>query len=323
MAIPRRNYLKRPQLPADENPGKKEQEPGALNMTALAIPYRIGRTECTASPVLLSIVIPTRNECERMTDLLGRISRYLLLQPFRSEIILVDDGSTDGTADAALSVWDTLADRSDGIEIRVLRSDRHRGKGHCVRQGMLNARGEWILCTDPDLATPIDQLDRLFAAAREGADIALGARRTTPPPGTPRRPWDSVTAAFSRVLGTLRGYPDAPCGLRLYHRSAARTIASLQHTRRRSFEAEHLLLADRLGYQVARVGVNCSRHPFEALRPRANAVAAIWDFLHLRWVHRRLGQTGRSLPPAQSPGTIRIGDLLYQTNLSWWPRSSR
>ena len=131
-------------------------------MSALATPLRLNRVEVTTAPVLLSIVIPAYNEGRRIGKAIRRVVDYLAAQPYRSELILVDDGSTDETVDAGVAVWEKLAGQADGVELRVLRNDRNRGKGYSVRQGMLMARGEWILFTDADLSSPIDQLDRLF-----------------------------------------------------------------------------------------------------------------------------------------------------------------
>jgi len=296
-------------------------------MTALTLPYRISRAECTTAPVLLSIVIPAYNESRRVGESLRRIVRHLSAQPFRSEIVLVDDGCTDQTADISLDTWHQLEGRTDGIELRVLRNDRNRGKGYSVRQGMLISRGEWILFTDADLASPIDQLDTLLAAARDGADIAIGSRRLEP--SRVHQPsWcrAALSATFSWVVRALalRGYPDTQCGFKLYHRSAGRTIASLQRTDRWSFDVEHLILAERLGYQVAQVGIRWSHQPGSKVRPVSAALGMIWDLLRVRWIHRNLGQPGRSAHhQARRSETIRIGDLLYQTHMPWWPKAGR
>jgi len=290
-------------------------------MTAVAIPHRIERTEATSAPVLLSIVIPAYNESLRIAESIRRIVYYLLHRPYRSEIILVDDGSRDDTVSTCLAVWGRLAGQTDGIELRVVRNEWNRGKGYSVRQGILMARGEYILFTDADLSSPIDQLDRLFAAARDGADIAIGSRRVdSGEVEQPSRRRALMSTAFSWVVRAiaLRGYDDTQCGFKLYHRSAARTIASLQRTSRWSFDVEHLLLAERLGYHVAQVGVRWVHQDGSKVPPFSAALGMVWDVLRIRWFHRKLGYPSGAAGAPRSVRAVRIGDLVYQAHLPWW-----
>lgn len=296
-------------------------------MSALATPLRLNRVEVTTAPVLLSIVIPAYNEGRRIGKAIRRVVDYLAAQPYRSELILVDDGSTDETVDAGVAVWEKLAGQADGVELRVLRNDRNRGKGYSVRQGMLMARGEWILFTDADLSSPIDQLDRLFAAAQEdGADVAIGSRRTdsaeVDQPSLARTLMSTGFRWMVRLL-CVPGYGDTQCGFKLYRRPAGLTIASLQRTSRWSFDVEHLLLADRLGYQVAEVGVRWSHQEGSKIRPLWAAFGAVCDLVRMRWNHRKLGHANRPVEYADPPSSVRIGDRVYQTRPSWWPRSKR
>ncbi|MBN1344628.1 MAG: glycosyltransferase family 2 protein [Phycisphaerae bacterium] len=293
-------------------------------MTSLATQMGIQQPETTSSPVLLSVVIPAYNESDRIERSIRRIVEYVALQPYRSEVILVDDGSRDETVNVAVGVWNRLAPRSEGVELRVLRNDRNRGKGYSVRQGMLIARGEWILFTDADLSSPIDQLDRLFAATRtDGADIAIGSRRVEDAdvhqPSLRRR---VISGAFSWVVRRLGvpGFADTQCGFKLYRRSAGQTIASLQRTSRWSFDVEHLLLADRLGYQVAEVGVRWAHQDGSKVQPVRAAIGAVCDIIRMRLTHRRLGRVNRPVVYGGPPSFVRIGDRVYQTRLSRWPQ---
>src|ERR1039457_4379997 len=124
-----------------------------------------------SSPLDLSIVIPAYNEVKRLPKALDRIGAYLNARPWRSEIIVVDDGSFDGTAKLVESYQEKCPD------LRLLSNDRNRGKGFSVRHGILEARGEFVLFTDADLSTPIEEADKLLAALREGHfDAAVGSR---------------------------------------------------------------------------------------------------------------------------------------------------
>jgi dolichyl-phosphate beta-glucosyltransferase len=118
----------------------------------------------------LSVVIPAYNEERRLPATLERVEAYLAGRPWRSEIVVVDDGSTDGTR----SVVADAASRSAAI--RLLRYTPNRGKGHAVRCGMLEAAGERLLLCDADLSTPIEEVEKLWSKLDEGAQIAIGSR---------------------------------------------------------------------------------------------------------------------------------------------------
>jgi dolichyl-phosphate beta-glucosyltransferase len=290
-------------------------------MTAIATPFQLKRIEATSSPVMLSIVIPAYNESGRIAETIHKVVEYLSLQPYCSELILVDDGSTDKTVETVIEVWKKLAAAAYGVEMRVLRNDRNRGKGFSTRHGMLIARGEWILFTDADLSSPIDQLDRLFAAAQhEGADIAIGSRRAPhadiAQQSLRRRLMSQLFARIVRTLG-VPGYTDTQCGFKLYRRSAARTIASLQRTSRWSFDVEHLMLADRLGYQVVEVGIRWAHRSGSKVHPLSAGLGALCDMIRMRWIHRRVCRGNKPVEFIGTPSSVRIGDRIYQTHLSW------
>src|ERR1019366_9754342 len=122
-------------------------------------------------PLDLSIIIPAYNEGRRLPKTLDAIGAFLTASPLRAEIIVVDDGSTDATAQIAGSFQDRYS------SLRLVSNGRNRGKGFSVRHGMLEARGEIALFSDADLSTPIEEADKLLAAIRErGFDGAIGSR---------------------------------------------------------------------------------------------------------------------------------------------------
>lgn len=120
----------------------------------------------------ISIIIPAYNEEKRLPAALAQVIAYLRRGDWAfAEILVVDDGSTDGTADVAGRMQTEFPD------LRVLRNPGNRGKGYAVRHGMLDCRGEWALFTDADLSAPIAELEKLWqAAAREDAQVAVGSR---------------------------------------------------------------------------------------------------------------------------------------------------
>src|ERR1044071_9792067 len=122
-----------------------------------------------SEPPKLSVVIPAYNEEQRLPDTLAQIMAYLGDQPYRSEVIVADDGSADGTA----ALVERLIERHPSL--RLLQLD-HRGKGFAVRAGALAARGEYVLLCDADLAVPIEDWERLLRVLENGFDVAIGSR---------------------------------------------------------------------------------------------------------------------------------------------------
>ena len=117
-----------------------------------------------------SIILPAYNESERLATSIPKVLEYVHRRGLRAEIIVVNDGSTDDTADVVrrFAVANPM--------IVLLENPGNRGKGYSVRNGMLHARGAVALFTDADLSSPITEADKLFAALADGADVAIGSR---------------------------------------------------------------------------------------------------------------------------------------------------
>ncbi len=208
----------------------------------------------------LSLVIPAFNEERRMPNAFGAVEKFRAVAScICSEVIVVDDGSTDATAICAEPARERL-ERS-GTAVRVLRNATNRGKGFSVRRGMLEARGEWILFSDADLSTPLGEFERLYAAAMEGShEIAIGSRaldRTLIGERQPR--YREISGrAFNLHMRILLGldFADTQCGFKLFSRQAGHTIARKQRIERFGFDVEQLLLAHRLGFTTVEVPVH-------------------------------------------------------------------
>ena len=130
-------------------------------------------SEQRTNSVRLSVVLPTFNQETRIGATVAAVAAFLASKPYGSEIVVVDDGSSDRTAEAARAALGALGGRPAS---KVLRRDENLGKGASVREGVLAAAGEIVLFADDDLSTPIEEADKLVAAIEAGADAAIGSR---------------------------------------------------------------------------------------------------------------------------------------------------
>jgi dolichyl-phosphate beta-glucosyltransferase len=195
---------------------------------------------------LLSVVIPAFNEVRRLPPTLEKIQRHLAGRPH--EILVVDDGSQDGTAERAAAA---------GVE--VLRNDGNRGKGYSVRRGMLAAKGAQRLMTDADLSTPIEELDRLLGKMDEGYDVVIASRALPESNVEIRQPWyrENTGRLFNlcvRMLA-LPGLQDTQCGFKLFSATAAEQSFAPARLDGFSFDVEALFVARRRGFRIAEVPV--------------------------------------------------------------------
>lgn len=201
----------------------------------------------------LSIVVPAYNEAKRLPGTLPRMIEYAQRLGEPVEIVIVDDGSTDGTAGIA----DALGAKCGFVT--VLQAAEGRGKGAAVRRGMLEARLGHVLFTDADLSTPIEEGAKLRAALAAGADVAIGSRRLVGSDIQVHQPWlrEMAGRAFSGIVSLLLlpGIHDSQCGFKAFRRSAARALFGRQRLDGFGFDAEVLWLARQLGYRVAEIPI--------------------------------------------------------------------
>jgi dolichyl-phosphate beta-glucosyltransferase len=201
----------------------------------------------------LSVVIPAYNEEQRLPSTIEQIERYLDGQRVPYELILVDDGSTDGTG----QVMEEAARRNPRIRLEALA--RNRGKGRALAAGVAVARGDEVLVTDADLSTPIEELARLEAALKAGAGVAIASRavsgsRIEIPQPTYRVLMGKVFNIIVQVV-LLPGIWDTQCGFKLFRADVAHPVFAAMTTDGFGYDPEVLYLAKRRGVRIAEVPV--------------------------------------------------------------------
>jgi glycosyltransferase involved in cell wall biosynthesis len=233
----------------------------------------------------ISIIIPAYNEEKRLPSTLERILAYLDATewPF-SEIIVVNDGSSDGTSVVATR----FAHSRPNAKIKVLENPGNRGKGYSVRHGMLEAGGEWALFTDADLSAPIEELEKLWAAAgKSGATVVIGSRALNRALiGVHQSVFREYGGrAFNLVLRLVTGLPfwDTQCGFKLFAGKAAQEIFRRQRAEGFGFDAEILFIARHLGNRILEVPVRWDHVEGTKMRLFSDTLRMMLDLLAVRW----------------------------------------
>jgi len=225
----------------------------------------------------ISIVIPAYNEESRLAEALTEA----LARGFH-EVLVVDDGSTDGTA--------ALAGRfqREDSRVRLLVNPGNRGKGYSVRRGMLEARGRWILFSDADLSAPVDEVLTLSRAAeQQEAAVAIGSRALDRSLIGVHQSSFRETAGriFNFFVRLLTGLPvlDTQCGFKLFEAAAAREIFRRQRIDRFGFDVEVLFIARRLGYRIVEVPVKWSHSKGTKVSMFRDSLNMFLDLARVRW----------------------------------------
>lgn len=236
------------------------------------------REEAATAP-FLSFIIPAYNEERRLPATLDKVLSYMADQPYTAEVLVVENGSTDTTADIVRRVM------ADHPNLSLLQS-RLRGKGNAVREGMLTARGEWLFMADADLSMPIDELDKFFAAGRPpGYDIAIGSREA---PGAVRYNEPPLRHLMGRVFNGLvkllavPQFEDTQCGFKCFRRAVAHDVFSRQTLTGWGFDIEVLYIAEKSGYKIVEVPIDWYYQSDSRIRPIHDTLRMIRDLLTVR-----------------------------------------
>ena len=222
-----------------------------------------------------SVVIPAFNEARRLPPYLDEVVAHLDGRGEPYEVIVVDDGSTDGTPDLV------AARRHPAV--RVLRLEQNSGKGVAVRAGMLAARGAYRLFADADGATPIAELKRLEPALTAGADVVIGSRVLADPAVSVATRPHRVRAGrvFNWLVAELglRGVADSQCGFKAFTAAAADRLFGGLRTRGFGFDVELLLAAQAAGVRVVEVPVNWADQPGSKVGVLRHGPGMLWQIV--------------------------------------------
>lgn len=232
----------------------------------------------------ISIIIPAYNEESRLPRAFERIRSYLTSRGMKAdqvEILVVDDGSSDGTA----SVVGEWARELPGV--RLISNGQNRGKGFSVRHGMLEARGRIALFTDADLSAPIEEADKLFAAIESGADVAIGSRALNRSLifVHQSRLRELAGIIFNGFVRALTGLPfaDTQCGFKAFRREPCRIIFEQQRIERFGFDPEILSLAKRHALRAVEVPVRWAHDPATKVHVLRDSLMMFGDLFYIRW----------------------------------------
>ena len=228
----------------------------------------------------LSIIIPSFNEESRLPTTLEKIALYIERERRSTEVIVVDDGSTDRTADVAKTFQGEIA------HLRVLANGTNRGKGYSVRHGSLEARGEIVLFTDADLSSPIEETGKLLAALKDH-DVAIGSRAVD------RRLIELRQSVFREFAGIVFNkivrivlrlpFVDTQCGFKAFRRERCRVIFKQQTIERFGFDPELLYLARHHGLSTVEVPVRWAHSPATKVSIMRDSVQMFLDVVLIRW----------------------------------------
>jgi glycosyltransferase involved in cell wall biosynthesis len=232
-------------------------------------------------PTSYSLILPAYNESERLTTSLPKVLDYVAQRRLNAEIIVVNDGSKDDTADIVRKF------AAVHPEVRLLENPGNRGKGYSVRNGMLHARGDVMLFSDTDLSSPISEADKLFTALDGGADVAIGSRwlrrelQTEPQPLVRQLYGRAFNLCLRLVLGL--NFRDTQCGFKAFTRQAAHTIFARQHVERWGFDPEILFVAKKFKLKTVEVPVEWAHDHRSKINPLRDGMRMGSEVLQVRW----------------------------------------
>ncbi|HAS16584.1 MAG TPA: glycosyl transferase [Nitrospiraceae bacterium] len=230
--------------------------------------------------IYLSIVIPAYNEERRIGKTLDKIISYLDSRSYPSEIIVVNDGSSDRTSQF-------IKEFSDKYEqVHMAASKVNCGKGFSIRKGMLISKGRYVLFSDADLSTPIEEVEKLMEWLRRGYDIAIGSRGLKESDIQIHQSWyrERMGKIFNLLvqLIAVKGIKDTQCGFKCFKREVIQEIFRRQTISQFSFDVELLWIALKHGYRIKEVPVQWMNNPSSKVNPVLDSTYMFLDLIKIR-----------------------------------------
>jgi len=243
-----------------------------------------------SNEIHLSVIIPAYNEGKRLPTTIEEISKYLKNQNYGYEIIVVNDGSKDNTAEAVRSLVPDIPN------LKLIDNKENHGKGYVTRQGMLEAKGGYRVFTDADNSTSIDQVEKMWPQFRAGYDVVIGSRDIKGAVLAVPQPWlrsmvtGNVFNLLVQLICGLWGIWDTQCGFKGMTKKAAEDILPLCRIEKFAFDPEILVIAKRLGYKIKEIPITWINDPnstvkfksmvkmgFDLIRIRLNLIKGIYN----------------------------------------------
>ena len=227
----------------------------------------------------LSIIVPAYNEDTRIGLTLKTLAAHLERHFPAFEIIVIDDGSTDSTAEKVRQA----AAANNRVALHSL--PRNRGKGFAVRTGMMLAQGDAVLFTDADLSTPVEEIDLALAELKQGFAVVIASRRHPDSIIARRQSWarELIGRGFNKIIRALFSLPfkDTQCGFKCFTKAAAKAVFARATIDTFSFDVEVLMIATALGYSIKEIPVHWTNAPGSKVRPLRDAATIFRELFAL------------------------------------------
>jgi len=230
----------------------------------------------------LSVIIPAYNEEKRLPRTLAEIDKYLKTQNYDYEILVVNDGSIDKTVEVLSNL------KSQISNLKIIDNKENHGKGYVVRQGILEAKGEYRIFTDADNSTSIDQVEKVFPEFKKGADIIIGSRDVKGAILDPPQPWIRQLILgegfkfLRKIIVGIWGIEDTQCGFKCFKKKAAENIFPKCKINRFAFDPEILVIAKKLGYKIKEIPVYWRNDPESKVKFKSMVKMGL-DLFKIRW----------------------------------------
>jgi dolichyl-phosphate beta-glucosyltransferase len=264
--------------------------------------------------IFVSVIIAAYNEENRICPSLLKISEYLCNNQLEHEIIVVDDGSSDGTSEVA----GALSNRIQNL--KIIRYPLNRGKGYALRQGVLASKGTLVLLTDADLSTPIEELEKLSTSLIENnCRIAIGSRALARSEIIVKQPWmrQKMGKIFNRIIRVLvlDGFSDTQCGFKLFSGNIARQLFKVARIDRFAYDVEILALAKKKGLMISEVPIKWNNSFDSKVNPIFDSLQMLKDIFKIRMLLRMQETSPKTLKLHIISGLKALIFLLSMINI--------